>query len=175
MPYTIHDHKHDFAAWASARATGRALAGFTNPKAKEIIEGIGLDRIITSPLNLPEPINMDAQHEEWREAAIHEAGLRRIAFTHGRAAKLINVYLKSTFVCGGEHDHPRVRAVHPPIDEILLKCLAKENAGGLGADWRRWRRRGWTSFNSTTYQDVIDAVKRALPNRPLWEIEEFWR
>jgi hypothetical protein len=47
----------------------------------------------------------------------------RLRFTHGIAAKLVNVYLKSVFVCGGRHDHPRVRALHPPIDSLLLDAL----------------------------------------------------
>ena len=45
-----------------------------------------------------------------------QAARRNLTFTHGVAAKLINCYLKSRFVCGGYHAHARGRAcTHPSM------------------------------------------------------------
>ena len=64
---------------------------------------------------------MDEEHRRWRAVVKKAAKFEGLNFTHGVAAKLINVYLKSRFVCGGHHAHKRVHNLHPPIDAILLK------------------------------------------------------
>ena len=96
--------------------------------------------------------------------------------THGIAARLLNIYLKAAFVCGGEHDHPRVRAVHPPIDRILLDGLASSSEVKSRGDWK-WRSfHPWTELTSERYEELIDCIRAALPrDEPLWRIEEYWR
>jgi hypothetical protein len=74
---------------------------------------------------------MDLQHRAWRSRVIAMAATEGLSFTHGVAAKLINVYLKAVFVCGGQHDHAQVQALHPPIDSVLLKELSVRDVGGL--------------------------------------------
>ena len=68
------------------------------------------------------------------------------------AAKLINCYLKSRFVCGGHHSHERVRNLHPPIDAVLLKTLADVNLGGYERQWQQAGRTRWSKFNSEQYE-----------------------
>jgi hypothetical protein len=51
------------------------------------------------------------------------------------AAKLINVYLKAVFVCGGQHSNKRVKSLHPPIDSQLLDELYNQNIGDLKREW----------------------------------------
>ena len=50
--------------------------------------------------------------------------------SHGRAAKLVNMYLKLRVACGpaGEDAdaRPKVGAIHPPIDRQILKALARD-------------------------------------------------
>ncbi len=83
--------------------------------------------------------------------------------THGVAAKLINVYLKAIFVCGGHHDHQRVRVLHPPIDRLLLRNLGWNNIGP------------WSHFESNTYEEVIDCIRKKIgTGQPVWKIEEYW-
>jgi hypothetical protein len=91
------------------------------------------------------------------------------------AAKLINCYFKVRFVCAGQHEHERVKCLHPPIDEVLLKKLAAQNIGGLGEQWRQFSKQRWSKFDSVTYQRVIDCIRGSLaPGEPLWKIEEYW-
>ena len=111
----------------------------------------------------------------WRSKVIEAARPLGLTFTHGIAAKLINVYLKAAFVCGGHHAHERVAALHPPIDSVLLEELARGGVGGQGAAWKKARRTRWSKFDSKQYQEVIDAVRAALPDKPLWHLEEHWR
>ncbi len=174
--YTIIEHKHRFAAWASGRAANVKGCRFTVEQGKEIIEKSGLNKIATTIENLPNPDMFDENHREWRKSVINTANNLNISFTHGVAAKLINIYFKSIFVCGNQYEDPRVQVIHPPIDSVLLASLYKENIGGLKKDWKIAREAKWSKFNSNQYEDVISAIKQALPKGVgLWQIEYYWQ
>ena len=145
-------------------------------KGKNIIEAIGLKELLASPDSLPKPTEVDAKHREWRESAIVAAtGKDLTGFSHGVAAKLINVYLKSAFVCAGHHDHASVASLHPPIDSLLLDQLYKEDVGNLAEQWKIARKIRWSKFNSEQYESVIASIRTAMEGRPLWEVEFWWR
>jgi hypothetical protein len=67
------------------------------------------------------------------------------------AAKLVNIYLKSRFVCGGHHVHARVQSLHPPLDSVLLKGLAEANVGGHRKEWEQAAKTRWSKFGSDDY------------------------
>jgi hypothetical protein len=106
---------------------------------------------------------------------IAKAAIEGWVVTHGVAAKLINVYLKSRFVCGGFADNPKVQALHPPIDRLLLEELAREDFGGKRKFWAQVNQCGWSKFDSTTYENVIQEIRNSLNAGPMWEIERFWK
>lgn len=182
MSYSIEEHKHRFAAWAAGTAASVNGCRFKVWQAKIILEDAGLHEASRSIVYLPEANNFDAQHRDWRNNIIdaahnyndkHGGSLR---FTHGVAAKLINVYLKSIYVCGVNHDDPRVKAIHPPIDRILLDALYKQNIAGKRKDWQAARRVKWSKLDSNQYQNVITAIKGILPySAGLWQVEEYWQ
>jgi len=92
------------------------------------------------------------------------------------AAKLINIYLKSIFVCGSDSRNKKVKAIHPPIDSVLLDALYKQNVAGKKKEWQSAKKTRWSKLNSSQYQSIIDAIKVAIPNENgLWEIEEYWQ
>ncbi len=91
------------------------------------------------------------------------------------AAKLVNIYLKSRFVCGGHHEDRRVHGLHPPIDSVLLKALAEQNVGGSAGEWKLAAKTRWFRFASGDYERLIDLIRQSLKGRQLWEIEEHWR
>jgi hypothetical protein len=94
------------------------------------------------------PSAIDEQHSVWRTKLVDLASKSRVELSHGQAAKLINIYLKSIFVCGGFHEHTHVKSLHPPIDRILLQeMLAK----GFG-DTSNWKKVNWTKLTSDEYQ-----------------------
>ena len=176
MPYSIEEHKHRYSAWAASRAASTITSRFSVLQGKRIIENIGLNQLIARPELLPSPKTINAIHRRWREDAIRAAvdeGLE--GFSHGVAAKLINVYFKGTFVCAGHDQHVNVAALHPPIDSVLLNALYKENVGELRDDWAIARGIRWSKLNSDQYEHLIANITNVMGNRPLWEIEEFWR
>lgn len=176
MPYSIEEHKHRFAAWAAGRAANVNGCRFTVAQGKDILEKAGMNSIAKSLGGLPEPCDFDKEHEKWRNKVITAAEAYQLNFTHGVAAKLINIYLKSIFVCGNDYNDKKIKAIHPPIDSVLLDALYKKNVFGKKIEWQAARKARWSKLTSVQYQDVINAIKSTLSkDKGLWEIEEFWQ
>ncbi len=176
MPYTIEKHNHRLAAWAaSTSASASPLCRFKVEVGVAVLENSGFTAEAFAIANLPTPAELDVIHAGWRETVINSAQVQGRTFTHGIAAKLINCYLKVRFVCAGEHLHERVRALHPPIDALLLAALAQANFGGQAMEWRNFHNLRWSKFDSATYQAVINLMRESMPaGDPLWKIEEYW-
>lgn len=177
MSYNIHKHSHIFAAWAASRAASTSkVCRFKVKQGRELLESVGLsDSDLQTQLELPNPDKVDTQHQSWRKQMVAKATKDGLAtFTHGIAAKLINVYLKSRFVCGGFSNRQKVRCLHPPIDSVLLKNLVRKDVGGQSSIWSNAQKKGWSNFDSNDYQRVIDALRQAYNGKPLWHAEEHW-
>lgn len=172
--YTIEEHQHRLAAWAAGRAASVKGCRFKVHQAKGILEALGFDASFSSAASLPAPDVLDRVHREWRNALIRVASRQGITATHGVAAKLINCYVKVRLVCAGCHDNERAKAMHPPIDEVLLKRLGALDVGGFQRKWLAAAAICWSKFDSDQYEGVIDLIRRALPDQPLWRIEEHW-
>ena len=178
--YTITEHRHRYAAWAASRAAGVSpLCRFTISVGQSVIDKSGLKSIASSIDNLPRPNDFDDFHKFLRKSVIDSAveeGISRDKFTHGVAAKLINVYFKSIFVCGDKYDDPRVKVIHPPIDSVLLDDLYKNDVGGLRNDWKKAKEFKWSKFDSDQYESVISAIKTIdFGNDGLWKVEFYWK
>jgi hypothetical protein len=159
--YDIHGHSHRFAAWAAATgASASPRCRFTVEAGKAILERAGFDARLRHPKQLPSPGRMDEVHLAWRKAVIREAHKVGLEFTHGIAAKLIKLYLKAKLTCGGYADHPRVAALHPPIDSLLLKAFnrTKQPTDRLPVHW--------STFDSQTYLQAIHALREACKGLP---------
>lgn len=174
--YTIDEHNHRLAAWAAATAArASCLCRFPVGKGFAILEEGGFTSTFSSLENLPDPSKFDLVHKEWREIVIEKAENQKVKFSHGVAAKLINCYLKVRFVCANLEHSPKVAALHPPIDDLLLKSLADNDVGGLKKEWKRLRASRWSKFDSDTYQNAINCIREILPEpEPLWRIESYW-
>ncbi len=176
MKYNIKTHIHLYSSWAASRAASVITNRFTVEKGQLILSKSKIKSFITNPGKLPNIKNFDKEHLSWRKELIGlSSGVMKKPLTHGIAAKMINIYLKSIIICGGYHDHPKAEAVHPPIDSVLLKALAKENYNDKQKFWRKANKIAWSNFDSTQYQDVINEIRRGLNGKALWEIEEYWK
>lgn len=170
LSYSIHEHSHRFAAWAAATgASASPRCRFRVEDGKAILEAAGFDAQLCRPSQLPKPHQIDRVHAGWSKRVIAEAKKRKLKFTHGIAAKLINLYLKARFTCGGHADHPNVAALHPPIDSLLLKELNRTlpSAQRLPTNW--------STFDAESYQTAIHALRLHVSNQPLWTAEALWQ
>lgn len=163
--YEIDSHTHRFAAWAASRAAGRGVGGFNISLGTFLLEECGA-AVFQNADFLPAAEEIDVHHYAWCEKARRTAADRGVGLSHGIAAKLVNVYHKSRFVCAGYHHHPKVVALHPPIDSILLRSLAARKIIS--------NQRPWSQFSAGLYQNVIDHIREHLGGKPMWMIEEFW-
>lgn len=159
MDYTIDEHKHRYSAWAASRAASVKTCRFYVSDGREIIEEIRLRDFATNLDSVPVVKQFDQMHQQWRKLAIEAAYKRGINFSHGIAAKLINIYLKGMIVCGGFFDHPIAACLHPPIDRLLLDELYANDIGGLRNAWSKARKQRWSKFDSGQYEDVIFAIR----------------
>ncbi len=175
MSYAIVEHKHRFASWAASRASSVIGCRFSVSKGKTLLEKLKMDSLVNAPEKLPSPYEMDSKHEEWRLLIIHESKKMNLSFTHGVAAKLINMYLKTIFVCGGYETHKNVVALHPPIDAVLLKALRVNDVGGFKEQWKKAEKEKWSKFSSNEYKSVIKCIKELMKEKPIWSIEEHWQ
>lgn len=181
--YDVDDHRKRFAAWAAvtaARASKKCR--FTRNQGMLIIERSALSKLMRWT-DLPHPDEFDGLHKSLRiaicDAAINVLDKKPERFTHGVAAKLVNVYLKSLFLCGTglETADPetwaKANALHPPIDRLLLTSLAARDIGGKAKFWRRQSLKGWSNFTSKEYEEVIVEIRR-VTGGALWKIERYW-
>lgn len=177
MPYTIEEHQHRLAFWAASRGAMRVRANLDVYAGKGLLEACGFVPNFSTPAFLPPHQVIDQAHQDWRDTMKRESPNHGIPnFTDGIAAKLINCYLKVRFVSLPYLADIRVQSLHPPIDSMMLKKMADDNFGGHARAWRRFSRVGWSNFNATHYQEVIDLIRSSLNNGdPLWKAESFWR
>ncbi|MEQ1828940.1 MAG: hypothetical protein ABL921_23460 [Pirellula sp.] len=169
-PYTIEKHQHLYAAWAACRGASVLGCRFKVHQGRLMLESCGFVPSLVLPGQLPEISCMDVRHRQWRVAMIQDAGeLFSLKMTHGVAAKLINLYLKCRFVCGGHHAHVRVSQLHPPIDSVMLKALVESNVGGFRSEWKRLQNLRWSKFTSDQYEHAIALIRQSLTGEPLWK------
>ncbi|MBX5249980.1 hypothetical protein HJC03_06135 [Rhizobium sp. NLR4b] len=182
--YELDENRNRFSSWAAVTAARASRnCRFTRAEGFLLLSSSGLSRIGTSWDDLPDASALDTFHRQLRDRLCEAAdGLwsaRDHGFSHGVAAKLINVYLKAMYLSGVEinqaPDNVRLKAnaLHPPIDRMLLAELASGDVGGRAQFWRKQMNRGWSNFTSEEYESTIDAI-RHVTGGPLWKIEKHW-
>ena len=120
--YTIHEHRHRFAAWAAARAAQRQFT--TVARLRSALDAANIRERLTVPETYHlSPTQFDAVHRTWCKAicdSLSQASVAHVAY--GRAAKLVAVYLKTVVLIGEGCETALGRCLHPPIDRTLLRC-----------------------------------------------------
>ncbi len=123
--YTIDEHAHRFAVWASARAAQRGFTTTTN--ISQAIREIGLQEKIDSfrhkkiSASEYDSLHRTLSHDLIREL---EASTRKLT-SYGRVAKIIAIYIK-VYVLLRDVDSDLAKVSHPPIDRILLKNIKEQ-------------------------------------------------
>jgi hypothetical protein len=168
MTYTEYKHRHNFSVWAAARAAQR---GFTNVEMlRDAIEQCGINTFVNNPS--PES-EFEAQHRQWCNSIcdyLNEKGVQNVSY--GRAAKLVNVYLKGMLVLNNLSGEP-AKFIHPPIDRILLQNIVK-NVAIEKEEKKRLKSTNWTQLQEEDYFRLISTLKTINGNRPFWQLEEHW-
>ncbi len=178
--YDIVEHVHRLSSWAASLAASQPGHRFKASAGLAIIEKAKLKEFLRNPHNAVDPTSIDSLHREWRMTVIGIATTEapQAQFTHGIAAKLINIYFKVGLITIGSQHNKLVNALHPPIDSVLLKALETDDRKSNPPNPARadfWRSKRWTNFESKDYEEVIQKVREKLGLKtPLWMIEEHW-
>ena len=168
------EHRFRFAAWAAARAIQQPTKdgfSFKTKEAPDIFKAICFDKIAGKDDWLLKIDDFDTQHAAWRDKLVkHKKGM-----THGRAAKLINVFIKTLMPSDmskvSDELQERWSKVHPPIDRIMLKNMNMKKCKFGNINWEVYLP--WTQLKSCEYQELIDNIRQHEPC--LWKIERFWK
>lgn len=175
VTYTVEKHRHRFAAWAAARAAQRGWLPSDRLIAALEVSGAP-NAVRQEPSQWPAtPVEVDAAHRRWAAALLDQLGGSSDANTYGRAAKLLAIYLKITVVLAGHEQTAFGRALHPPIDALLLRSLAGDDrfAPKVRALWRGTR---WTQLDESRYFQLIESLRAAgLAQPAFWAIESYWQ
>ncbi len=165
------EYLHNYAVWTAARAAQR---GFTTTKNIN-------DAINTT--NLRNLVNKDTIVSANAFDEFHKETCTKIIFhlkkvlqeskglvdkvTYGRAAKIVNIYLKTAVVIKDLGQSQLSKIVHPPIDSILLKKIGKE------VSTFPFSKRKWTQMTEVEYFEVINEIRK-IETKSLWKIEKYW-
>jgi hypothetical protein len=176
MTYDLHEHRHRFSVWAAARAAQRGSKGAKLERLRDAVENCGIIRFVRD--GIPTKITdeeFEQLHRVWCRSIINFLRTKHLTdFAYGRAAKLIAIYLKSMVILGPGLNSALARAIHPPIDSILLKRISKceDIHSSRKAEWKLTK---WTKLNEQEYYQLILELRQSLSNgEAFWMLERFW-
>ncbi len=161
---------HNYAVWTAARAAQR---GFTTTKnISAAISETKLCKIENEPINKEKDFD-DFHKKSCNEIIAYLSGIRNkkgdfLEVSYGRAAKIINVYLKTAVVIKREGKSKLAKLIHPPIDSILLKILNEKYGNDFNFSGIKW-----TKLTEKKYFEIIDQIRKVEPDS-LWKIEIDW-
>ena len=165
----------------------------------DIFEEIGFYEIAGKDNWLLKIKDFDIQHASWRKRIRELAKEKRIShgtsikkekreiggylrekesMSHGLAAKLINIFIKTLMPPDLYSVSPELQKrwckVHPPIDGILLRKMDTCGFGNGNVNWVK-QYHPWTKLTSCQYQELIDNIRYHDKPNCLWKIERFWK
>lgn len=174
--YTLAEHRHRYAAWSAARAVQRDFKGASNSLIREALGASDLPGLLASSAKRwPATARaFDRAHRQWCQQIVDNLAQAGVETSFGRAAKVAAIYIKTLVVVGGHADSPLAQVAHPPIDAILLKCLAKQKH--CRRDHRNlWRDTAWTKLEADDYYALIATLRAEGLDQPsFWTLERFW-
>lgn len=190
--YDVNVHLHRYAMWTAHRAAIRRQKGAVSQNVEGWFESIGFDRDLELPKligdRFRDQAKFDRSHRRWRELMIAESKRQNGVdeLSHGRAAKVINVYLKTRYVLTAPCSHAAY-VIHPPIDRILLSNLKRCTKGNEKYDGLRdlikdtkGRVIPWTKMDCAAYEKIISELRKFCDNQsaekdmPFWKLECYW-
>lgn len=167
MESSFIEYLHNFAVWTAARAAQR---GFTTTKnINEAINQTGLKKLVLN-YQINTPTEFDVFHKKnchhiikhLKKSLVNNPKVIK-KITYGRAAKIVNIYLKTAIIIKDEGKSTLAKIIHPPIDSILLKAIPNF----------QYSKRKWTQMTEEEYFEVIDEIRKVELDG-IWKIEKYW-
>lgn len=173
--------KHRYAAWCASTAATSPNCRFKVQQGVEIIESSRALTYFSHNWHVPYLVqDFDLLHRKMRTQMVSRASKMGIkGFTHGVAAKIINMYLKTLHVIPilAMYEHlpdkqkEKINIFHPPVDGQLIKALIKNDVGGKRQEWKKLPP--WTKMESREYEKAISIIKEITEGKP-WSVEQYW-
>jgi len=165
MEYTLKEHRHRFAVWASARAVQRGWT--TTLKISDVIHAVKLSDFAGTYKSLSGQQDFDDQHMTLCGKMIDRFRVMNVEASYGRVAKIIAVYLKTSIIICTEVDNTKIRLIHPPIDRILLTNLP------ANINFDEIKILNWTQLDKDAYWNMVKIIRQRLGIFD-WRLELAW-
>jgi hypothetical protein len=162
--YTFNEHKHRYAVWTAARAVQRSFT--TSTKISTAINASSLRTFSESSILISQG-EYDEKHREWCNCIISCFARMKVPCSYGRAAKIVAIYLKTSYILPTMGEGTNCSVIHPPIDRILLHALAK-------GEHQYLKNYSWTLLTEEKYWELVDKMRVAFP-RFDWTLEKDWK
>lgn len=167
--YTFSEHLHRYSVWTAARAAQRNFT--TTSNIKEALEQVKLKETlaILAKMNNLNTEKYDAFHREVAKKLMAILSQKVDNATYGRVAKIIGIYVKTSYVI----PNPSLtlsHVAHPPIDRILLQKLSRLKDG----TFRHLRKKNWTELDEVDYFHLISELRPLVGTHPFWKLETYW-
>lgn len=162
----FNKYKHAYATWAAARAVQRAFT-----KTEIISKAINESRLreFAEDSKIYTQDDFDNFHKECAHKLINSFKKHNIEdVKYGRAAKIIAIYLKTSVIICSSGKCDKSKIIHPPIDSIVLKLIAKKHP-----DLESLKNETWTSFDENQYQNLVKKCRDYRINFD-WTLEKDW-
>lgn len=178
--FTLEENRHKYAAWCAAKAASTKTMRFSVKCAGSWIDKTSLREISKNWDALPSPDDFDDVHREIRKTLLEASCKSNKKITHGIAAKLINIYLKTIFVVGVEINYKKLapknklklNAIHPPIDRLVLRKLySAKFTDEVGPAIKS--PMSWSQLSSHDYESVVKRARQVTACQ-LWRLEALW-
>lgn len=165
MEYSFREYKHRYSIWTAARAAQRSFT--TTSKISSVINKTSL-RLFVESNEIIDQDKFDTQQRNWCQTIIKEFAAIGIKCSYGRAAKIVAIYLKTSFIICFDENSEMSKTIHPPIDKILLKSMAKK-INGL----QNCKSISWTKLDEEKYWELVKQIRLHVENFD-WRLEKFW-
>jgi hypothetical protein len=161
-----------FAEWTAVAALKSGKGHVKDGELlRELLRKANVDRMLKG-----RPIT-GTEFERWHKGKsrwLYAQGVGSI----GWAAKLLNVYLKTSVYIGGLRRKGLVECLHPPLDNGLVRGVrAEARSRNLGRVLVRWKGIAAIRNYDLQYTPLICELRdlaRRLDRKTLFELERFW-
>jgi hypothetical protein len=159
--YSFNLHQHNFAIWTASRAVQRNFT--TTENIAKAIEESGLRNFVESTFKISKN-DFNDFHVKCAKKIIYSLQVQNC--TYGIAAKIIAIYLKTTFVLSNKGRY--CENIHPPLDRILITNFLKQ------MKIKEYTYKPWTQLNQKEYWILIDIIEKYNGDIN-WKLEKFWK
>ena len=172
--YSLEEHQRRFSVWAAFAATRRGVKSYSLKNIHFWLDKIDFEKLLAARSCK----KFDELHKIAREDFVKLSNV-----SHGRAAKILNIYLKAQLPIFFSKNPKLEEYIHPPLDRLLLEAISQKYKTECKCYRQNFPQEknekkldplSWSKFSCKQYEAAIKLVRNCVKEEPLWKIEYLW-